>query len=600
MLDTFIKTKKKKPESPQDWAEVMRMSYPNNDLPTDLASTSAASFYSAGFNQPTTASNPAPIVPTNASQMNTNLGADQQAAQQEMKAAGAAQDALPTGNEALRILQEAIKAKAAPRDFKDASIGESEIFKQAGIGGFGALSQSLATRGQEMEMNRADFTNTVAQMADVYKASANKIQSRYDKAVEQYKFVTQTLNDNLQQMQKDEQEMRILKQKSQLDKELENLRSANDLKNGLRLKSAATPSDILDAEKSGYIWRDGQLLEDTDLNRGIVNGYNISKYATDPNHEHAVASIVNNIGVGNFQSNLDVDGYIRGKYPNSPVTGSMVMQAAKKYNVDPEMLVAMMEQDSSLGTAGKGAKTFNPGNVGNDDAGNIRNYGDWQSGVNAVASWLSKNKVPKKEQDSRNAVALFDKLNTQQQQRVEARISDYETNTKEYKLASTGYRDAMRIKDNTKSPTDDISLVYAFAKAMDPGSVVREGEYATVQKYAQSLADKYKFDVARVLSGSTIMTEEARKGLKATIENRFKSQEETYNSTRKQYADQINGITGKDNGDAYLTDYSEPVKQFRDQQEAQNRQFSLQLPNGKVLKYKSQSELDAAKKKAGL
>ena len=42
---------------------------------------------------------------------------------------------------------------------------------------------------------------------------------------------------------------------------------------------------------------------------------------------------------------------------------------------------------------------------------------------------------------------------------------------------------------NTTNPADDQALIYAFAKAMDPDSVVREGEYATVQKYAQSWAE---------------------------------------------------------------------------------------------------------------
>jgi hypothetical protein len=51
-----------------------------------------------------------------------------------------------------------------------------------------------------------------------------------------------------------------------------------------------------------------------------------------------------------------------------------------------------LEQDSSLGTAGKGARTFNPGNVGNTDSGATQNFGNWQSGVDAVASWLSRHK----------------------------------------------------------------------------------------------------------------------------------------------------------------------------------------------------------------
>jgi hypothetical protein len=124
---------------------------------------------------------------------------------------------------------------------------------------------------------------------------------------------------------------------------------------------------------------------------GVVGGYDISKYATDPNHEKAVASILQRIG--KFNSVSDIDAYIKQVAPGSPITGAMVESASAKFGVSWEMMVAMMQQDSSLGTAGKGARTFNPGNVGNNDRGDIVNFGNWQSGVDAVAKWLAKHKV---------------------------------------------------------------------------------------------------------------------------------------------------------------------------------------------------------------
>lgn len=122
-----------------------------------------------------------------------------------------------------------------------------------------------------------------------------------------------------------------------------------------------------------------------------VGGFDISTYATDPNHEAAVQTILNRIG--QFGSVAEMDAYIQQVAPGSPITGQMVANASQQNQIPWEMLVAMMQQDSNLGTAGKGAKTFNPGNVGNDDAGNLRNYGSWQSGVNAVGDWLSKHRA---------------------------------------------------------------------------------------------------------------------------------------------------------------------------------------------------------------
>lgn len=129
----------------------------------------------------------------------------------------------------------------------------------------------------------------------------------------------------------------------------------------------------------------------TDLSSGIVGGYNIKSYATDPNHENAVANILSRVGT--ISSAQDATNYIKSVAPNSPITGDMVMATSTKYGVDPAMVISMMQQDSTLGTAGKGARTFNPGNVGNDDSGNIRNYGNWQSGVDAVGQWLANHKA---------------------------------------------------------------------------------------------------------------------------------------------------------------------------------------------------------------
>jgi hypothetical protein len=125
------------------------------------------------------------------------------------------------------------------------------------------------------------------------------------------------------------------------------------------------------------------------------NSYDIGSYATDPNHEIAVQKILNNIG--QFKTIQDIDNYIKKVAPNSPITGQMVANASAKYGVDWETIVAIMQQDSSLGTKGAGARSFNPGNVGNTETatstGQLVNFGSWQSGVDAVAKNLSSRKT---------------------------------------------------------------------------------------------------------------------------------------------------------------------------------------------------------------
>jgi len=120
-------------------------------------------------------------------------------------------------------------------------------------------------------------------------------------------------------------------------------------------------------------------------------GYDITRYATDPKHEEKVARILDRMP--GIRDAKEAEAYIRTKFPKSPVTGHMVADAGNEYGVPLPLVLGILEQDSSMGTAGLGAKTRNPGNVGNDDSGNIRSYPTWSAGVEGVARWLSKHKI---------------------------------------------------------------------------------------------------------------------------------------------------------------------------------------------------------------
>ena len=171
-----------------------------------------------------------------------------------------------------------------------------------------------------------------------------------------------------------------------------------------------------------------QLLQSqnqTNPQAGIIGGYDLSSYATkgtpaDPNYKpgdttapqdiNSWYTAINNAvqGIGGVK-NIDTASQIISQIsPNSPVTGAMVISSANKYGVDPALIISVMQNDSQLGTTGKGAKTFNPGNVGNNDAGQIKNFGSWNKGVDAVAEWLSNHKAQNQQQTGQ-PVTLADK-----------------------------------------------------------------------------------------------------------------------------------------------------------------------------------------------
>lgn len=128
-----------------------------------------------------------------------------------------------------------------------------------------------------------------------------------------------------------------------------------------------------------------------DPSSGIVGGYDIKTYATDPNHEKKVSAIYND--TQDISDATSANAYIKKITPNSPITGSQIMAAANQTGVSPGMILAIIQQDSTFGTAGKAIRTKNPGNVGNTDSGATQSFPDWQSGVLAVANNLAKRKV---------------------------------------------------------------------------------------------------------------------------------------------------------------------------------------------------------------
>jgi len=122
-----------------------------------------------------------------------------------------------------------------------------------------------------------------------------------------------------------------------------------------------------------------------------VQGVDISSYATDPKHEQKINSIVDSIP--EMIDPVEIDNYIKSVAATSSVRGGMVKRAADAYGISVRLLLAMMQQDSHFGTKGKGAKTRNPGNYGNDDTGKLIHFKTWEDGVRAVAAWLSDHKV---------------------------------------------------------------------------------------------------------------------------------------------------------------------------------------------------------------
>lgn len=84
--------------------------------------------------------------------------------------------------------------------------------------------------------------------------------------------------------------------------------------------------------------------------------------------------------------------------------------------------------------------------------------------------------------------------------------NDITRNSAEFLGAQLGY-DKVMAAAKTDSPAGDMSLIFGFMKVLDPGSIVKEGEFATVQNSA-SVPDQIRGVYNRILRGERLTPEQ--------------------------------------------------------------------------------------------
>lgn len=155
------------------------------------------------------------------------------------------------------------------------------------------------------------------------------------------------------------------------------------------------------------------------------------------------------------------------------------------------------------------------------------------------------------------------------------------TSTKQYREQAKSYRELTAIADkgvDKMSAQDDIAMLIKFMKINDPGSVVREGEFATAAQ-SMGLGQRIIQFAAKVDKGERL-TPEARQAFMDTSLDMFMAATDTFGESRNAYQNFIQGRF-PEVGDAsdLAPDYSAP---FRDQIEARKRQLNplSALPQG--------------------
>lgn len=104
---------------------------------------------------------------------------------------------------------------------------------------------------------------------------------------------------------------------------------------------------------------------------------------------------------------------------------------------------------------------------------------------------------------------------------------------------------------------DDMSLMYLFAKAQDPESVVRESEYENVASYFSSLPQNVKYQLSRYYQPlpDGRLSPQSREAIFNGLNNLYKSQQAQLQNLRNETIRKINDVAGKDVGGTLLTNY---------------------------------------------
>lgn len=207
-------------------------------------------------------------------------------------------------------------------------------------------SNRLANYGITLSAASRDYT-TAASIAE------RKVQQNTDRIkaqIESRKFILEQLGTEL-----------ATEKAQQFQLQLRDIDTENDL-----LKSAITSAQklasdgVIDGDRafdaiqkltSGEMSISEFYSSIGDTSTNATAGYNIRSYASDPQYEQKVMSIYNGSSMQNVTDAESADEYIKSRNKNSKITGDMVYSVASQYNIDPKMLLSMIQQESSFGTS---------------------------------------------------------------------------------------------------------------------------------------------------------------------------------------------------------------------------------------------------------
>ena len=175
---------------------------------------------------------------------------------------------------------------------------------------------------------------------------------------------------------------------------------------------------------------------------------------------------------------------------------------------------------------------------------------------------------------------------------------EYSDQTKGYQEVKSAYGRVLASEDNA---VGDLSLIFGYMKMLDPGSVVREGEFATAQN-AAGVPERIQNIYNQVVSGQRLSPSQ-RQSFKGQA-GKLYSTAQTQEAQVRQGIERIAKGYGLNTANIFYTPTevapTAPGAAPGAPAPSPGAPISVTAPNGQVLTFPSQQAADAFKKAAGI
>lgn len=508
----------REPKTEDEWAATHRFAYPTREgLPQELVRDNTDEMY--GLSPQDLAARitgipvkPAvPTLPQNGYQQmaDTAMGKkDAALGEQEKMTQGA--------GSFFHTLQSALREKTGA---KNAGIGESELFKQAGVTGYDALFFSLSQRNRELQTSKADLTNLVNSVGDQWKAQAQVIKDRYDSAVDEYKYYNDKMEEVNSDIRKQENQIQLINLQHKLDLAKVAAQGAEDRKTD-STKTMATDKDYQQWLLAGspgtfaeWLGKAGSVPINTgDLPtvQGVLgaNAPVTTPASTKYERESDLAAVAKSLGVPDY----------------------LYQSTSAAMNGDPKKIEKWLAAKAAVqGKAWPEKGVTVPEKV-------TPGYTDRQAKEEARDGWLDDPRVPATVKAIIRGEEQWSTLTEKQQEANKAWFeaasasgviprASTAAQDKKYESLATKYRDAQLVKDsdsfanqvaiadqvlaNPGNSANQLMVLYSLVKSLDPNSAVREGEIALANE-AASFKQRWETFKTKIEKGQPLNPEVAK------------------------------------------------------------------------------------------